>query len=85
MSPIRLTAVIKELRDGNLLVFCTDMAQRALRVKQIGKCKVVLSSWNDKGAITGVPVIVSTKDARDNLRGGVLVGFQRLQATRGGG
>ncbi|KAK6318278.1 hypothetical protein J4Q44_G00115690 [Coregonus suidteri] len=65
--------------------------EKAIGVKQIGKCKVVSSSWSDqagkqwsKGVITGVPVSVSTKEIRENLRGGVLVNAQRLQAIRGG-
>ena len=67
----------KVLRDGSLLVFCKDMAQRknALRVTQIGKCKVVWSSWTDqagkqwiKGVITGVPVSVSTIEVQFERR-----------------
>ncbi|KAK6317298.1 hypothetical protein J4Q44_G00126980 [Coregonus suidteri] len=45
--------------------------EKAIGVKQIGKCKVESSSWTQagkqwrKGVITGVPVSVSTKELRD--------------------
>ena len=102
MNPVRLTAFLKEkvgdirmakiLRDGNLLIVCGDEKQRerAERITEIGRSKVVNSSRSErggkgaKGVIWGVPSGVTMEEIKANLLGGVLKSALRLQVTRGG-
>ena len=77
----------KVLKDGNSLIVCRteDQRERAGRVKEIGKFKVVSTSliekgskWS-KGVIWGVPVGVTIEEIKTNLQGGVLRNAWQMQ------
>lgn len=102
ISPVKLTTVLrnqigdivvaKVLRDGNLMIGCKNEEQRerAGRIKEIGRFKVISTSqiekgnmWN-KGVIWGVPIGVTMEEIKANLKGGNLKGARRMQITRDG-
>lgn len=83
----------KILNDGNLMVRCADAMQmeKALKVKEIGKCKVentgrVGARREDGciGVITGVPMNVSMEELKKNIKGGKVLNVQRLKTTKEG-
>lgn len=102
MNPVKLTTVLrnqigdihlaKVLKDGNLLIVCRNEEQRdrAGRMKDVGRFKVVSTSrvekgskWS-KGVIWGVPIGVTMEEIKSNLKGGTLKGARRIQVTREG-
>lgn len=64
--------------------------ERALKLDRLGQCQVESvdidqrrKKWS-KGVITGIPVCVRMEEVKSNLKGGILLNAQRLQATREG-
>lgn len=102
MSPVKLTTILKNqvgdiimakvLRDGNLLIMCKseEQRQRAGKMKEIGKNKVVSTSYIGqgtkwaKGVIWGVPLSVTMDEIKANLKGGSVRNVRRLQVNREG-
>ena len=83
----------KVLGDGNLLVKCAngEQGEKALKVKELGKVKVVSSGrvgvrngGGGKGVITGVHLSVDMEELKKHLRGGKIKNVQRMKATREG-
>lgn len=103
VSPLVLTTTLankigdieyaKVLNDGNLLVRCADAVQmeKALKVKEIGKCKVDNTGrvgdrmgGGSTGVITGVPISVSMEELKKNIKGGKVLNVQRLKSAKEG-
>lgn len=102
MSPVKLTSILKNqvgdiimakvLRDGNLLIACKseEQRQRAGKMKEIGKNKVVSTNYigqgtkGAKGVIWGVPTSITTDEIKANLKGGSVKNVRRLQVNRDG-
>lgn len=101
MSPVKLTTILKNqvgevrlakvLRDGNLLIMCSNEEQRerACRMREIGN-KVISARrvekrfmWN-RGVIWAIPVEVTMDEIKANVKGGKVKDARRLQTFRDG-
>ena len=76
------------LRNGSLLIFCRDSAQqgKALRLNKINGKNVQRSVPEDRklirGVISGVPIVVSADQIKDNVTGEKVLEARRLKTTR---
>ncbi|XP_059813909.1 uncharacterized protein LOC132385715 [Hypanus sabinus] len=102
MNPFVLTTTLankvgeivfaKVLNDGNLLVRCANEEQleKALKLKEIGKCKVEYTgrvgarNGGCKGVITGVPMSINMEELKRNIKGGKVINVRRLKTTKEG-
>lgn len=102
LNPVKLTTVLKNqvgdiklakvLRDGNLLILCKnkEQSEKAYKMKEVGKCKVISASKvgmgerGAKGVIWGIPLEMSTDEIKANIKGGKIKEAKRLTMFKEG-
>lgn len=102
LNPVKLTTVLKNqlgdiklakvLRDGNLLILCKskEQSEKACKMKEVGKCKVISASKvgmgerGAKGVIWGIPLEMSIDEIKANIKGGKIKEAKRLTVFKEG-
>lgn len=80
----------KTLRDGSLLIVCTNEKdkEKALKIEKILGERVSGKTLDRKtyvcGVISGIPPEVPTEEIKANMKGGKVVDVKRLKASRNG-
>lgn len=99
INPLKLTKAlhesvgvvnVKPLRDGSLLIICTNTKQRdrLIKLKSLNGKKIKCFAWQRKktvqGVITGVSTDISVEDILSNVEGAKVEKAKRLLYTKNG-